>query len=91
MADSGGLAIALLIILAFAGFGLWAKTPRGKQMMEEAFGAPDKGAKKRPPPRRSPAPSAKPSASKTSNAKPTAAKEQTPKQPAAKPVRKPRS
>ena len=74
MANGGGLAIAVLIILGFAGFVLWAKTPRGKQTLRESFGEPNAGAKKRTPaPRKRPASRANPPAPKTA-ARPTAAK-----------------
>ena len=85
MADSGGLAIAILTILGFAGFALWAKTPRGRQTMQEAFGAPDGGVKK-PPLTRKRSAASRP---KASPAKPPAAKSET--KTAARPVRKPRS
>ena len=94
MADGGGLAIGVLIILGFVGFVLWAKTPQGKRTLEESFGAPDAALKKRTAPRRRPASSrAKPLASKT---RPAAAKSAAtkPPSPAAKKtgttVRKPR-
>jgi predicted lipid-binding transport protein (Tim44 family) len=86
MADGGGLAIGILIILGFVGFVLWAKTPPGKRALEESFGAPDAAVKKREAPRKRPASSrAKPSASKT---RPAAAKSAAKKTEI--PVRKPR-
>ena len=89
MADSGGgLAIGILIILAFAGFVLWAKTPQGKRILEESLGAPDRRSKKSLSScRRSALPRAKSPASRTA-----ASKSSRPKSAAAKtPLKKPKA
>ena len=37
----GSLAIAVLIIVGFVGFVLWAKTPGGRGILEQTFGPPN--------------------------------------------------